>query len=48
MLPLSALDSEPDPETVELLILDEIRTLSPMSNPLLPPINDPDSLIVLP
>ena len=48
MLPLSVLDRATDPESAELLIPDEIRTPSPMFDPPLPPINDPDLLISLP
>ena len=46
MLPLSARDSATDPESAELLI-PEVQPSTLMSNPPLPPINDPDPLEVL-
>ena len=48
MLPVSTLDIATDPESIELLIPDEILTYPPMSDYFLPPFNDTDSSIVLP
>ena len=48
VLLVSALDIVADPESVELLILDQILTLLPISDPLLLPIKNKDSPIVLP
>ena len=48
MLVLSVLDSATGLESAELLRHDDIRTPSPMSDPSLPPINDPAPLIAIP